>query len=153
MVPTNVLNGKVVITGLPDEACYTTFPELLQALVNYLGIEIPLDDISNVVIGVSQPGDADRNKLWVRRAPSGAVMGLYTFSEGKWISIFPGGDSKTVQIFWFVGDSRTPPPGYQTLAKGDGTLPSSQFDKLQLQWIEDPTNTYYMYYAAKFVGV
>lgn len=149
MATKSVIKGAVTMTNLPDITCFSSFTELLQSLTGYLGVEIPVDDISNVVISNQQPGIADINKLWVRRANSGQMLGIYVFTNGKWIALTPAAN----QVFWFYGDSRTTQPGYKLIESNSGIFTAPEYALLEQQYIRDPSNTYFIYYAAIFVGV
>lgn len=149
MATKSVIKGAVTLVNLPDVTCFETYLEMLQSLVTYLGIEIPVDDISNVVISNQQPGIADINKLWVRRANSGQMLGIYVFTNGKWIALTPAAN----QVFWFYGDSRSTQPGYKLIESNSGIFTSAEYALLEQQYIRDPSNTYFVYYAAIFVGV
>lgn len=147
MATTNVITGAVKSKNLPNTACFTNFTELLQSLEQYLTVEIPTDSISGVVVSVEQPSRTD--VLWIRRDPSGVIIGGYVYSSGKWVALFPPPN----QIFWMYGDSRTPPPGYAVITQGDGTFSTAQFAQFVTQYIADPSGTYFVYYATKFIGV
>lgn len=149
MIPTNVLNGFVKVVGLPENECFVTFSDLLKSLEQYLAIEIPIDNLSNVVISVQQPNDADKGKLWLRRASSGQFIGFYIYSGGVWVQISPAPN----QVTWFYGDSREVSKGYRLIDSTSGIFTSSQFAEFVKQYISDPTNTYYVYYAAVFIGI
>lgn len=149
MATQNVIKGAIKVKNLPDDACFTTFADLLKSLETYLGVVLPVGDISNVVISTQQPGDSDRDKLWLRRANSGKVIGFYVFSEGKWLPLSPAGN----QVFWFYGDHRDPQPGYKFIELGDGVFNSSEYPQFLAQCIKDSTNTFYKYYGAIFIGI
>ena len=112
MATQSSIKGAVKVSGVPDSACFSNFTELLKALGQYLTIEIPNQSFSNVVISNVQPGQADRNKIWWRLANSGGFVGMYLYSGGSWVQVFPAPQ----QIFWLYGDSDNPPAGFSFTA-------------------------------------
>lgn len=102
------IKGAIKVNGVPAAACFNNFAELLNSLGTYLTVEIPNQTFSNVVISVSQPGQADRDKIWWRISNSGSFVGLYFFSNGNWEQVIPAPQ----QIFWLYGSSDNPPAGY-----------------------------------------
>lgn len=149
IIPSNTIVGSVKVLNLPETACYETFAEFVKDLAKYLVVEIAAGDISNVIISTQQPGEGDTGKLWVRRTGSGQVIGLYVFVEGKWVALFPPEHG----VFWMWGDSRTPDPGYKLIEQDSGIIPPADYPKFSAQYIKDPTNTYFVYFATTFIGV
>lgn len=117
-----VISGAIVPINIPDGACFTNFADLIRSLGEYLGVEIPNQDFSNVVISIQQPGTADIQKLWVQIGNSGTFIALrsYVPSLGVWAQLFPVPASVT----WIAAtpdypDSDSPPPGWRLLEAGD----------------------------------
>jgi hypothetical protein len=146
---TNTITGSIKVIGLLEEGCSLSAQEFLLSLQELLAVEIPVQRITNVIISNQQPGDEDRNSLWVQQSNSGTVIGVRVFAAGAWVQLFPAPD----QIFWLKGDSRVPPAGYRTVTAGTGIFTVDQYNELIRNAIPDPTNTYYVYYPAVFVGV
>lgn len=145
----DVIKGAIVVQGLPEEICYTDFKEFLANLGQYLAVELPRSEISNVVISTEQPSDP--NALWIRRAASGAIVGLYTFSGGTWKALTPTAEG----IYWMYGDSNKPPAGYVFISSREQVnMTVDQFTKFKSQYIEKLNNPdEYVYYATRFIGV
>jgi len=113
------VKGTIKVTNIPQGACFNTFEELLASLGQYLTVEIPEQNFSNVVISVAQPGTADVGKIWWRLGGSGTFIGIYTFNHntGTWVQVYPAPG----EVFWLTGtadypDSDTPPPGWSFTA-------------------------------------
>lgn len=141
------IKGAIKVAGVPDSACFTTFAELLRSLGQYLTVDIPNQTFSNVVISVSQPGQADRDKIWWRLGGSGTFVGIYGYTGGQWVQVFPAPQ----QIFWLYGDSSAPPTGFSfDLVSTVFTAP--QYATLMGQAISDGGGGY-VYYPAIFVGL
>lgn len=145
----NTITGSVKVVGLLEEGCSLSAQEFLLSLQELLAIEIPVQRITNVIISNQQPGDEDRNSLWVQRSNGGSVLGIRVYSAGKWVQVFPAPN----QVYWLYGDSRTPPSGYSVVSAGSGQFTVAEYTELIKTAIPDPTNTYYVYYPAVFVGV
>lgn len=145
---TDVVKGALKIQGLLEDLCFEDVKELIKALPQYLSVEIP-SSISNVVVGVEQPGAGQRDNLWVRTANSGNFVGVYVYALGQWRQIIP----VPVQLVRVYGDSRNPPEGY-TLATEAGVLTESQ--KLYLKgtwhWHNDVADTYYDIFDVIYTG-
>ncbi len=129
--------ASLVITNLPDTACFTTFGDLLRALPDFLKVVIPTN-ITNVVVSKTQPLDTQRDNVWFRFSNGGVFMGIYLFSEGTWRQFFPAPNA----IYQVAGDSRDPPAGY-ILASDANFLSSTQIAHLQAFWLLDPTGNFY----------
>lgn len=148
--PANVVTGVLKPLGPLDALCYTDLAQFLSALPALFGVEIPADSLSGVIISTQQPAQSDINKLWIRRSGSGSILGGFVYSQGKWVQLFPTPSG----LEWIIGDSRTPPAGYIVVDEDNPlTLTPSELDKLQQQYIRDPSDTYWKVYAAVFVGV
>lgn len=106
------IKGAIKVAGVPDTACFTTFADLINALGEYLRVEIPIQSVSNLIISNVQPGQADRDKPWWRISNSGSFIGIYTYNDGVWSQVLPAPG----QVFWLIGDSDNPPAGYSFTA-------------------------------------
>jgi hypothetical protein len=147
MATQSSIKGAVKVAGVPDSACFTTFADLLRSLGTYLTVEIPNQTFSNVVISNSQPGQADRDKIWWRLSNSGSFVGIYYYSGGVWVQIFPAPQ----QITWLFGDSSNPPPGYSfDLVQTVFSAPDYAALIAMAIPVGGPT---FVYYPALFTGV
>lgn len=102
--------GALKVIGNPEGECatYQSFSELLAAIAQSLGVEIPNQSFSNVIISNVQPGSVDRDKIWWRMSNSGTFVGVYVFSNSTWVQVLPAPQ----QVFWLYGDSANPPDGF-----------------------------------------
>lgn len=144
-----IINGAVKVLGLPDISCYTNIQEWAQDLANNMIVEIPADELTGVVVSVSQPDASSTDKLWIRRSSSGVIIGGYVYSGGNWTQLFPPPN----QVFWMYGDSANPPDGYRFITQGDGTFTTAQYASLMTQAILAPNGIDYVYYPTLFTGI
>lgn len=148
----DVVRGSLVVTNLPEDFCFTTFRELILALTQYLAVEVP-STITNVVVSNVQPLDSQTNSVWFRISNAGGFQGIYVFSNGSWVQVFPAQNG----VFWFMGNSTTPPDGY-TLIDTSNTqavalLGLPAIATLTTQYIQDPTLTFFVYFACTWTGM
>lgn len=150
MANETVIAGSLVSINVPEDACYDNFVELIRSLPLYLGVEIPNQDFSNLVISTQQPGAADIGKFWGQISNAGTFIGLRTYANGVWNFIFP----VPAAVEWIAAkpeypDSDSPPPGWRLLEAGD-TL--ATYATIMAQ--ADPPGVVgpYLYYPAIFVG-
>lgn len=148
------IKGAIKVSGIPQGACFTSFADLLNALGQFLTVEIPNQSFSNVVISTQQPGAADVGKLWVRRANNGNFVGFYLFQGGAWVQFYP----VPQQLFWLYGtpgpypDSDTPPPGFKLLEASDNLLSLADYNALIATAIPAGSTPPFSVYPAIFVG-
>lgn len=133
------VEGVLKITNLPDLACFESFEALLLALPTYLKVYIP-PSITNVVIGNTEPSDAERNYLWIKRNNAGDVVGFYLFSGGEWNQFIPTPGAVTT----VVGNSTNPPVGYVTTDNAN-TLTGPQKAFFKGQWRDSGLGYYDVY--------
>jgi len=144
----NVVSAPIAIKGDPTTACFTTVGDFIEALPNFLVAEIPTS-ITNVIISNIQPLDSQRMTVWFRLNNAGTFIGIYVFSDGTWIQMFPPPQG----LFWMYGDSRDVPKGYILADENNGALPPGLGLKLKTTWILDPTGTFYIAFETTFVGL
>lgn len=137
---TDTLLGAVKIVGLPEGCYFESFEELLKSLCKYLAIEIP-DTITNVVIGNVQPADSQRDHLWFRKDNSGTFVGLYIYTGGQWLKVFP----VPGQIFRLYGDSASIPTGFTLADTSNPNLTAAMAAALMAQWYTDGSGTYQIF--------
>ncbi len=152
MQPTvDTISGALKINNLPDLACkeINSFADALKALAQFSTIELPAS-ITGVVFGASEPSESEVNKIWARTDNNGNFIGFYVFTAGEWRPAYTLPDG---HIEWISGDSRSPPPGFQLINNvGPNFINSGVRTHLQAFYFFDATSTYYLYYAAAFVG-
>lgn len=148
MATQTVIKGVIKVNGVPTEACFETFADLLNALGTYLTVEIGNQSFSNIVISVAQPGQADRDKIWWRIANSGGFVGIYFFSNGEWVQIIPAPQ----QIFWLYGSSDDPPAGY-SFDLVQTVFSAPDYAQVLAMAVPNGGPAPYRYYPAIFVGI
>lgn len=131
--------NAIKLQGLPDDTCFTTFAELLLALTKYMSLEIPAS-ITNVVVSNVQPLDDQRNAVWFRMSNGGDFLGIYIFSGGSWIPIYP----LPGQFMRIPGNSQFPPAGYVLGNDPSLGLTAAQIAHIESQWLLDPTLTFWV---------
>lgn len=143
-----IIKGAIKVQGVPESACFKSFPQLLNALGTYLTVEIQNQEFSNVVISNQQPGQADRGKIWWRIANSGSFVGIYFFVNGEWAQIFPAPN----EIFWLYGDSADPPEGFKFLEESDGILTGADYAQLIALAVPNGGVPPFKYFPAIYTG-
>jgi hypothetical protein len=148
-----IIKGAIKVQGVPESACFKSFPQLLNALGTYLTVEIQNQEFSNVVISNQQPGQADRGKIWWRIANSGSFVGIYFFVNGEWAQIFP----VPGEIFWIGpspghADSSDPPPGFKLLEASDGLFSPADYAQIIALAVPNGGVPPFSYYPAIFTG-
>lgn len=142
------IKGALKLTSAIDRQCFTSFTDFVEKLPSLLSVEVPAS-VSNVVIGPSEPGQDDIDKLWLRRDNNGSFLGWYAFQNGNWnpfYNLVPG------EVVWLVGDSTNPPDGFTVIDTGDPTIPAYIVTVLKGLYIPSVISSGYAYYAARFSG-
>jgi hypothetical protein len=122
--PTNVVTGNLVVTSLPDLFCFESVAEFVQQLTTILGVEIPASSISNVIVSNTQPNDSQTTSIWFRFNNAGSFVGIYVFSAGAWIPIYPINDSVHIQIERFTSEDGTAPTGWTKIEAATPGFPT-----------------------------
>jgi hypothetical protein len=122
--PENLVAGTLVVQGVPENACFTTFIDLIKALPTYLGVQIPAS-VTNVIVGNVQPSSSQTTNVWFRLSNAGSFMGIYVFSQGAWHNIYPINDGNQFQIQQFVSLDGTVPIGWTKIKTGNALLPAA----------------------------
>lgn len=136
----DVIQGALKILNLPDLSCYQSYQEAIQAIVANIGLEIPAGDLTNVVVGNQQPSNSQLDSVWFRRDNSGTFIGIYVYSGGEWVQIYPIPGPGTWFPFYYtsVGTS-TPgeiPTGWDSVENFSG-ITAPDLAALQASWIAD----------------
>ena len=142
------IRAAVRIENIPERARFSSFEDMLNAISNYLSVEIP-PTVTGVVSSSKEPDKDSRDKLWLRRDGSGGVLGIYYYAQAKWQPAYTAPDG-TVQ--WIIGDSGTPPEGFKAILEADDVVDSTVVETLKQRYISIPNTTRYKYYAARFIG-
>ena len=143
----NIVRGALKIDELPEGACFESFEALLKSLPKWLTVEVPRS-VTNVIVGATQPNDDQRDFLWVRRGNDGGFKGIYVYALGEWRQVAPAPQ----QVYWMYGDSRDLPDGFILVDAANPNFTSAAVQFIQTQFVRDPTNTYWMYFATTFAG-
>lgn len=149
---TDVVQGALKLKGLLEEYCIKSAAELVKAIPDLFTVEIPAS-VTNVVISSQQPGDDQRQSLWVRQNTNGGFIGIYVYSAGNWQVIFPL-PTQLVKVYGKSTDATTFPKGY-ILATDSVNLNTSQKNYLKSFWHwynDDPTSGYYDIFEVIFTG-
>lgn len=149
--PTNVIRGGLVVQNIPENACFTSFVELLKALPTYLGVQIP-DSVTNVIVSNIQPTSGDTTKVWFRLNNAGSFVGIYVFSQGEWRNIYPINDGNQFTIQTFVSLDGSVPSGWKKIETGDPDLPVAVVSSFVAENVLDPSSTFAQRFAAYFIG-
>jgi len=151
-IPSNTIKIPLVLTGLPDVKCFTSWQDALQSLPDFLSGELSATDLTNVVVSNVEPSSSQTTSVWFRLSNAGGFIGLYVFSAGAWQQIYPVNvDTPVVtnQIFWFFGDSAQPPAGWTNTEDYTGLSAAVKAD-LFAQWVNE--GGIYTKYSAVFTG-
>lgn len=149
----DITRANIVLTGLPDTKCFTSWQDFLASLPDLLSVEIPVSSITNVVVSNTQPSSSQTTDIWFRVGNDGGFIGIYVFSQGVWNQIYPVNVDTpitTIQIFWFFGDSTQPPAGFTSTQAATIGLSSAVISHLFSLWFND--SGVYTYYSAVFTG-
>lgn len=148
---TDVTRAPIVVTGLLDTKCFTTWQDFIKDLPDLIAAEVP-NSITNVIISNVQPSSSQTTSIWFRLSNDGSFLGLYVFSAGAWHQIYPVNVDTpvvTTQIFWLFGDSSQPPAGFTNTDSFTGLSVAVQ-TALKAMWVLEGTT--YTYYSAVFSG-
>lgn len=144
----NIVSAPLAIRGDPSTACFTNIGEFIESLPNFLIAQIPTS-ITNVIISNIQPLDSERNTIWFRLNNAGTFIGIYVFSDGTWIQMFPPPQG----VFGMYGDSRDVPKGYVLADEDNAALPPGVGLFLKQSWKLSGSGDYYVYFQATFLGL
>ena len=144
----SIIKGAIKVQGVPESACFQNFAQLLNALGTYLSVEIANQAFSNVVISVAQPGQADRDKMWVRLNPAGQFIGFYFYFNNIWNQVYP----VPGEIFWLIGDSANPPAGFAFFDNSDGTMTGPDYTELIAMAVPNGGTPPFVYYPARYIA-
>lgn len=144
----NIVSAPLAVRGDPSTACFTNIGEFIEALPQFLVAQIPTS-ITNVIISNIQPLDSERNTVWFRLNNAGSFIGIYVFSDGTWIQMFPPPQG----LFDMYGDSRDVPKGYVLADENNTALPPGLGLYLKSFWKLAPSTDFYEYFQTTFLGL
>lgn len=148
--PVQEIKGAIVIQGLPETECFTTFEEMLTVLSKYLVLQLPIGLLTNVLVSNIEPLDSQRDSVWFRQDNSGHFLGVYIFASGSWKLAFPSPN----QVIWMFGDSGNVPEGYSLIDHNNVHFTNSQADQIMLFYRKtNPGDSTYFYFAVTFEGL
>lgn len=145
---TDVITGAIKLQELLEDRCFTGWKDFLKSLPQLLLVEVP-SSITNVIVSAIQPGDDQRDCVWLRLNAAGTFVGIFLYAAGDWNQIFP---PSAYTLFRMVGDHRYLPKGYKLADGNNGKLTSAAAAQLMTQWVKDPTGTYYVIFDVTFDG-
>ena len=125
----DVIRGAIKLDNFMEGLCFESFDAFIKALPSMLTVELPAG-ITNVTSSSQQPGDDERDHLWVRLDGSGSFLGLFVYAQGAWQQVYPPPNV----LYLVYGDSRVIPTGYQ-LASDSPNLTSAQITALKGSWL------------------
>lgn len=149
--PANIIAGDLVIKNIPENACYTSFTELLKSLPEYLGVQIP-STITNVIVSNVQPSSSQTTSIWFRYSNSGSFLGIYVFSQGAWHNIYPINSGDQIQIETFYSVDGVTPTGWTKVEAGDPLLPPLVVTGIISRDVLSPDGTVTQLFSAYFSG-
>ena len=145
----DTLEGSLVIASRPTTLCYGKPWDFVRALLNILKVSFPVNRNNKfIVVGHETPSSDEVTTLWARFDTSGNSLNWYAYIKGKWqifYTVAPG------EVRWFVGNSSSPPDGWQALLSTADGVSQDILDKLFLQYAEISSGIY-SYYAARYIG-
>lgn len=143
------ITGAIRVINVPDDATITSARALIKSLEQFLAIDLPVDRITNVMVGSSEPEISNRDILWFKLDTAGNFKGLFVFVQGKWIQMFP----HPSQIFRVYGDSREIEPGFALVTNDLPGFTAAMVDALESQWVRDITDTYWQIFDVVYIGL
>ena len=152
----DVVRGAVKIDNFPEGCCFTSFADMIKSLPQWLTVEIP-NDITNVVVSITPPTEAQRDSVWFKVGAGGTFVGIYIFATGQWRQIYP----HPAQLIRVYGDSRTyatSNPGYRVAEVSDVGGVAATYAWLTSTWhvlgYAGPNSTlpYYDLFDVVFIG-
>jgi len=148
----DVNRGSLKIQNLPDRVCINGWRELIQAIPEFISVEVP-SSITGIITGNTAPGEDDTNKLWLRRDAAGNFIGLYVFQGGSWEQVYDViQDNGNREIRWVSGVSSNPPDGWIVVVQGDPTIPEPVVLALTARYVPSGAPGVFNYYAVRYVG-
>lgn len=140
--PQNISAAKIVLKGIIEDQCIESIAQLLEALPDLLGVEIP-SGITNVVVSNIQPSDNQTTSVWFRLSNAGSFMGIYVFANGIWNAIYPT-NVEGVQIFWQYSATGAVPAGFEKITVDTANISSAVVTALIAQYVtESSVDTYF----------
>lgn len=147
--PEDVMKASLVTQNIPENACFENFRQLLEALPQYLAVQIPAS-ITNVIVSNVQPSSSQTTSIWFRVSNAGGFMGIYVFSQGNWHNIYPINDGNQFQMQTFVSLDGTVPDGWTKVEVGDPLLPGPVVTNLIADNFTSGTATRFWAYFSGF---
>jgi hypothetical protein len=150
--------GSLKALGIPQNACYEDFAQLLKDLPNWFTVEVPAS-VGNVVISVTEPGEDSKGKVWIRITGTGVFVAPYMFFNGSWKRIY---DYAPGSVIWMAGNSSQVgavgtdlEPFELVTATAPSSVPSNARTAIVAQYVQtSPVTTpvQYIYFAVVYVG-
>ena len=141
--------AELKIDGLPEDYQYVDFKSFVEFLTKHLVVSIP-SGITNVVISSTQPSENERESVWIRRNNAGSFVGMYIYSGGSWVQMYPA----PKQVIWMHGLSSELPPGYRLIEEGHPDFSEYQLSFFRNQYLQkEGTSDDYVYFAVTYTGV
>lgn len=139
--------GELKVAGLPEAVCFTTFEEMINALPQYLQVQVPAS-VKGVVVSTQEPNEDQRDLLWIRRDPSGNSLGNYTFQKGKWRPAYNFAPGQIIHIYSYNGSV---PEGFKKVDSANAALPEVVANGIAASNIKNDLGVD-VYFAVTYVG-
>lgn len=145
----DTLRGRLKLTGRPANLCWGNPLEFIKLLTKLLSVEFPVNmDLKLIVVGHQTPSPDDADKMWAQTDTNGNPLGWFKKIKGQWrkfYTVVPG------EVRWVIGNSATPPDGWQTIDESTPGLSPGLVSKIKSQYVSNSTGGY-SYYAVRYIG-
>ena len=86
--PSLPIQSAIPLQGDEDLCQYGNLSALIAVLIRHMSVDAgKINDASNTIISATEPGAADRDKLWI--SPTGKFIGFFTGKVWDKIYIWP----------------------------------------------------------------
>lgn len=145
-------NGEqfpIKFNRIPEDLCYGNASAFVQQLAELLYTEIPID-FDNVIVGVTTPGEDDKNKIWFRLDRNNNFLGIFAFSNGQFRRVH---NYRNDEIIWMHGVSSDIPEGFELITTDTGGILQTVKDSLISRYVETSTGSgVFNYFAVRYTG-
>lgn len=135
----NLITGALKLLGSFDIACYKSWPDAVQGLIDMLAVQFQVSQITNVLVSNTQPSSAEVNDVWFKLDNSGNFVGIFLYSGAEWVQRFPPPN----EIIWMFGDSTDIPTGYSLIDSSNANFTATQVTFLQNFWHLDASGLFF----------
>lgn len=146
-----MITGAIKALSVPENFCLTDLRQLVLDLTRLLTVEFDVSKITNVVVSFDEPDSSQRDVIWFRLNASGNFSGIFVFSAGQWLQMFPVQN----QLYRVYGNSNNIPPGYALVQAGLAGITSDMYTAIEATWTwDDPMGqNYYIIFDVVYIGL